>query len=122
MAKRQFMGLMMKEIKNLDNTEVVLGQSREDKLNKLLDCIDNIVIKDDAVYITYNKNVVEIYADNKVSITKGLDINLATQIHLNPTIDKNLIDIKDIISQTKQSTISAKGRSLLFGGKGKKVC
>ena len=112
----------MKEIKNLDNTEVVLGQSREDKLNKLLDCIDNIVVKDDAVYITYNKNVVEIYADSKVSITKGLDINLATQIHLNPTIDKNLIDIKDIISQTKQSTISAKGRSLLFGGKGKKVC
>ena len=49
---------MMKEIKNLDNTEVVLGQSREDKLNKLLDCIDNIVIKDDAVYITYSKNVV----------------------------------------------------------------
>ena len=114
--------LIKKKKKNLDNTEVVLGQSREDKLNKLLDCIDNIVIKDDAVYITYNKNVVEIYADNKVSITKGLDINLATQIHLNPTIDKTLIDIKDIISQTKQSTISAKGRSLLFGGKGKKVC
>jgi len=57
------------------------------KVNMLLSIINEVIIlDDDTIGITLNKNIA-IYNDkNIINITKGYNVILANQLHLNPEI------------------------------------
>lgn len=103
----------------LVKTNLQLDTHKANKLLKFLDCIDTIEEKEDGMYIKYNKNIIEVYPENKLTVTQGLDIKIAKTIHFNPdiVIDKTF-DATEVINKTNQSVLfKPKYNDLLFKNK-----
>jgi len=81
------------------------------KLNKLLEIIDHIEIKDNNVLIKTNKNIIVQNEGSVVQINSGYHVLLAKEIHLNPEVefvtDRYIEEFKNINSKMEASKIEA---------------
>ena len=56
------------------------------KLEKLASLIDSITVQDDKVHIKLSRDIIIENSGNTVTISGGMSITIATEIHLNPVL------------------------------------
>jgi signal transduction histidine kinase len=82
------MCLLMDNLEKIDNQIVI--KDKKEILNNLLSFIKNItIINEDTIGVSLDKNIIIHNNQNTMVINKGMQINLAKQIHLNPRININ---------------------------------
>ena len=97
----------MEIVKNTKNLIKKIFTKKEDKLDIILSMIDNITIDENTnmVHIKTNKNLVLENNGHTVMITKGVNVQLANIIHLNPKIDftdKNFDELENRLDKAAQ--------------------
>jgi hypothetical protein len=90
---------LLKKVKDI--YRVIIADTKQDKIDALFEhIIDKIEIIDDNVHIKTKKNIVIENYGHTVVINKGMNVNIAKQIHLNPKIDFQGFDILEFDLQT----------------------
>jgi hypothetical protein len=82
------MCLLMDNLEKIDNQIII--KDKKDILDTLLSFIKNItIINEDTIGVSLDKNIIIHNNQSTMVINKGMQINLAKQIHLNPRININ---------------------------------
>jgi hypothetical protein len=78
----------MDNLEKIDNQIII--KDKKDILDTLLSFIKNItIINEDTIGVSLDKNIIIHNNQSTMVINKGMQINLAKQIHLNPRININ---------------------------------
>jgi hypothetical protein len=77
---------MKNNISEIENNNIII-KNKQEILNHLLSFIESLVyINNDTIGITLDKNIAIFNKGNTLTISKGYQVNIAKQIHLNPRI------------------------------------
>lgn len=78
---------MSNNISKIENKNIIIKDKKE-ILNHLLSFIESLVyINNDTIGITLDKNIAIFNKGSTLTISKGYQVNIAKQIHLNPRIN-----------------------------------
>jgi len=97
----------MKIIKKIKST---LGLSSKkdgiENLTKIINSlVDSIEVRDGVVHIKTNKNIIIENDGHLVTVNNGLNVTLAKQIHLNPKINFDDNDFKELQQRLDEAQI-----------------
>ena len=91
---------------NLTLSNSIKTLTRAQKLEKVLDLIEYFEVKENKVIIGLNKDIVLVSNGDMFTVTKGLNVSFAEQIHFNPNISPNEI-LKDDFAETLSQTLKS---------------